>query len=170
MNRPKDTEYNSYYGGYIDRAPDGDIVEILDAQVAFFRDALEVIAEADACILHEPYTWTIKQAVGHMIDVERVFAYRALRWSSGDLRPIPGMEQDQWVEETDWQSPTLLQLAEELELCRRANVCMFRRLKDEAWDRGGDADGNFMTVRGAAYCMAGHIIHHTEIVKQRVAG
>ena len=167
MTKPADTEYAPYYGNYVSRVPDGDIVGTLTDQVSYFRGVLDDVAEADACVLHEPYTWTIKQAVGHMIDVERVFAYRALHWASADQRPLTGMEQNDWVEATDWQTPTLAELAEELELCRRANVCMFRRLNEEAWSRGGEADGNFMTVRGAAYCLAGHIIHHTEIIKTR---
>lgn len=167
MSRPAENEYAEYYAGYIGRVPDGDIVEILESQIADFRSLLDGIAEADACVLHEPYTWTIKQAVGHMIDTERVFSYRGLRWASGDSTPIPGFEQNEWVDATDWGSPTLAQLVDELEHCRRANVCMFRRLKPEAWDGGGPADGKKMTTRAVAYCLAGHIIHHTEIIKKR---
>ena len=168
MTRPAETEYAEYYSGYVSRVPDGDIVDILDSQVVEFRGVLDAIAEPDACVLHEPYTWTIKQVAGHMIDTERVFAYRALRWASGDSTPIPGFEQNEWVDATDWESPALSQLVDELESCRRANVSMFRRLKPEAWEGRGTADGKEMTTRAAAYCLAGHIIHHTEIIRKRI--
>ena len=170
IRRPPDrSEYAEYYGTYIDRVPDGNITEYLDSQIAEFRKVLDSIDESTASVLHEPYTWTIKQVVGHLIDAERVFGYRALRFASGDTRPIIGMEQNPWVDNSDYNTPTLAQLTEELEHSRRANLCFFRRIKPEAWDRKAAADGNDMTVRALAYCLVGHIIHHLEIIKSRVA-
>lgn len=168
--RPAKNEYAKYYGTYIDRVPDGNIIEQLDSQIAKFRNVLDRIDEDEASVLHEPYTWTIKQVVGHLIDVERVFGYRALRFASGDDRPILGMEQNPWVDNTDYETPTLAVLTDELEYSRRANLSFFKRLKQDGWDRKGAADGNEMTVRAVAYCLVGHIIHHLEIVKSRLAG
>ena len=166
---PTDSEYAEYYGLYVGRVPDGDIVEYLELQVGQFQDVLGSIDEQTANIVHAPYTWTIKQVVGHLIDVERVFGYRALRFASGDDRPILGMEQDSWVAHTDYVSPTLAALTEELRFSRLANLCFFKRIETEAWDRSGTADGNEMTVRAIAYCLVGHLTHHLEIIKSRLA-
>lgn len=167
--RPQASEYAKYYGAYIGLVPDGDIVIQLDNQIDEFRGVLDKIPAADANVLHAPYTWTIKQVVGHLVDVERVFGYRALRFASNDMRPIVGMEQDDWVANTDYETPTLVALVDELEFSRRANVRFFKRLSPESWDRQASADDNEMSVRAIAYCLVGHITHHLEIIKKRVA-
>lgn len=165
---PTESEHAEYFGLYIGRVPTGDILEHLQRQIAEFRGVLDSIDEPTAGILHGTYTWTIKQVVGHLIDVERVFGYRALRFASGDERPILGMEQNPWVQNTDYDSPTLSSLVDELEYSRRANLSFFKRIKLEAWDRRGVVDGNEMTVRAVAYCLVGHIIHHLDIIHRRI--
>lgn len=167
--RPSENDYAKYYFTYIGKVPDGDIIEQLENQITEFRSTLDTIEESNASVLHEPYTWTIKQVVGHLIDCERTFGYRALRFGCGDLRPILGMEQNEWVNNTDYDSPTLAELVFELELSRRSNLCFFRRLKPEAWDWKASADGNDMSVRALAFCLVGHITHHLDIVRQRIA-
>ena len=167
--RPQENEFAEYYGRYINRVPEGDLVEILESQLTYVKSLLNNVGESDSNVVHPPYTWTIRQVVGHIIDVERVFAYRALRWASADSRSIIGMEQDDWVANTDWSTPSLSSLRDEFLLCREANLHMFKRLAPESWNRGGQADGGFMTVRAAAHCMAGHLIHHGIIIESRLA-
>ena len=89
--RPTADEYNPYYGRYIDLVPEGDICDVLERQIADFEGVLKAIPQQQAQVLHEPYTWTIAQAVGHMIDVEKMFGNRAHRFGCNDLQPIPGM-------------------------------------------------------------------------------
>ena len=167
--RPQKQEFADYYGSYIDRVPDGDLIEILESQLAYVRNLLDTVGESNATVVHAPYAWTIKQVIGHIIDVERVFSYRALRWASADARPMIGMEQDDWIANTDWATPSLASLRDEFLHCRESNLLMFRRLAPKSWGLGGEADGSFMTVRAAAYCMVGHIIHHGTIVESRIA-
>jgi hypothetical protein len=78
------------------------------------------------------------------------------------------MEQDDWVANTDWTTPSLSSLRDEVLLCREANLRMSKRLAPESWDLGGQADGSFMSVRAAAYCLAGHVIHHGTIIESRM--
>lgn len=167
--RPNPDEHVEYFGLYIDKVPDGPIVELMESQIDEIHQVLSSIDENTAMKLHEPYTWTIKQVVGHLIEVERVFAYRGLRFASHDLRTILGMEHLEWMNHNDYATPTLAELTEELVHCRRANVCLFSRLKPEAWDNIGDVEGAPMSVRALAYCLVGHITHHLEIVRKRVA-
>ncbi len=166
--RPAADEYRDYYGTYIDRVPDGDLLELLDAQTDELHEVLDGVTDQQANTLHEPYTWTIKQVVGHLIDCERIFGSRLHRFASGDLTPLPGMDQNPYIDNNDYQSPTLTSLVKELECCRYANLLLLQRIRPEAWDLSGQADGHAITVRALAWILAGHIIHHLEIVRQRL--
>ncbi len=168
-SRPQSGEYADYYHGYIQRVPEGNIVQILQDQLGPIDKGLSQIDETQASQLHEPYTWTIKQVVGHLIDAERVFAYRALRFASADSQPIPGMDQNEWVDNNDYENPTLKSLKDELLTIRQGNVLMFGRFAAECWDRTGTVEGNPMSVRALAFCMAGHVPHHLEIIKSRIS-
>ena len=166
--RPATTEHAEYYGRYIDLVPDGDILELLENQIAEFTDVLNSVSEEQAGVLHEPYTWTIKQVVGHLIDVEKVFGYRAHRFACNDLRPILGMEQNDFVDGLDYESPLLSDLAVELKCSRRSNCYFLKRVPEGAWNRTGTADGNVISVRAAAYILVGHVTHHLEIIRKRL--
>ena len=168
VSRPDSSEFAEYYGLYIDRVPDGDITELMPGQIDEFGGVLNEISEEQASVIHEPYTWTIKQVVGHLIDVEKVFGYRAHRFACNDLRPILGMEQNDFVENLDYELPLLSDMALELKCTRRSNTLFFNRLPAEAWDRQGTADGNVISVRAIAYILVGHFIHHLEIIKKRM--
>ncbi|MHC5112124.1 MAG: DinB family protein [Planctomycetota bacterium] len=166
--RPAATEYAKYYGGYVDRVPNGDILELLEKQIAEFTDVLNAVPEEQAGVLHDPYTWTIKQVVGHMIDVEKVFGYRAHRFACGDLRPILGMEQNDFVDNLDYQMPLLSDMVIEMKCARRSNCHFLKRIPEAAWSQAGTADGNLISVRAIAYILVGHVIHHLEIIRKRL--
>ena len=169
LMRPSAAEYAEYYGLYIKRVPDGDILTLLENQIAEFTGALSAVTEAQAGVLHTPYTWTIKQVVGHLIDVEKVFGYRAHRFACNDLRPIIGMEQNDFVDNLDYKSTPLSDLVIELKCSRRSNLYFLKRIPPTAWSRTGTADGKTMSVRAIAYCLVGHVTHHLEIIEKRLA-
>ena len=163
------SEYAEYYNTYISLVGDNDIVAQMEDQVRDLGTISEQISEEEASIIHAPYTWTIKQVVGHLIDAEHVFSYRALRFASGDFQPLVGMDQNPWVANSDYDSPSFKDLMDELAHLRMANILLFRRIKPEAWDHRGLADNKEITVRALAFCMVGHITHHLNIIKKRVA-
>lgn len=166
--RPKTTEYEVYYGTYIQQVPDGDILQQAADQIERLQTVLGGISDAEAGVQHPPYTWTIKQVVGHLIDAERIFADRILRFSARDPQPQPGMEQDPYVANQDYESPQLASLLEELLLCRRANLYLLRRLKPAAWELQGIASGCSFTVRALIWILVGHIQHHLTILEKRL--
>ncbi len=169
VTRPATSEYADYYGRYIDRVADGDILQILEKQISELTDVLNSVSEQQSGVLHGSYTWTIKQVVGHLIDVEKVFGYRAHRFACNDLRPILGMEQNDFVDGLDYESPLLSDMVVELKCSRRSNCYFFKRIPDLAWSLTGTADGNVISVRAIAYILVGHMIHHLEIVRKRLA-
>jgi hypothetical protein len=169
MNRPTAGEYAPYYEKYIALVPEGDIVTIMDAQLGAVLKLLRPVAEPQASVPHPPYTWTVKEVVGHWTDTERIFGYRALRIARNDRTPLPGFEEKDYAREGAFNRLPLANLLSEFESLRHSHVSMFRSLPEPAWARGGEANGNLVTVRALSYMIVGHVQHHLAILRQRLA-
>jgi len=165
--RPQPSEYAPYYEGYISKVPDGDVVGTLSKQLEETVALIRGIPEARGDFRYADGKWSIKELVGHVIDCERVFAYRALRFGRGDATPLSGFEQDDFVRGADFNKRSLSDLAEEFEYVRRATISLFASLEDSAWDRRGAANSNEVSVRGLAFITAGHERHHIDILKTK---
>ena len=166
--RPAVDEYFEYYDKYIRLVPDGDVIQTASKQLNDASLTLREITEQDSTILHAPYTWTIKQVLGHVIDAERIFADRLHRISAGDPQPQLGMDQDIFVSGNDYVTPLLSSLVEEWQHCRQANLLLMKRIRPDAWTIRGSASGYPVTVRALAWMIVGHVSHHMNIVCQRL--
>jgi hypothetical protein len=166
--RPTKDEYFEYYETYVSKVPDGKCLSMLESQIAELHDLFGSVSEAEASVLHPPYTWTLKQLVGHLIDAERIFADRLHRFSCGETQPQPGMDQDPYVTNHDYETPTLKALVDELAFCRRANRLLVQRLKPTHGDFRGTASGYTFSVRALIWILVGHIQHHLLIVRKRL--
>jgi hypothetical protein len=138
-NYPEATEYASYYGRYVSLVPEGDILATLAEQMDSTLLVLRGIDEAKAGHRYAPDKWSIKELVGHMIDTERIFAYRALRFARNDETPLSGFEQDDYIRHASFDAYRLDELAREFEFVRGANLLMFKHLDEAAWQRRGVA-------------------------------
>lgn len=167
INRPEATEYATYYGRYISLVPPGDIIKTLEDQLHTTFELLRGIPETKADSRYAPEKWSIKEVVGHVIDTERIFAYRALRFARGDQTPLPGFEQDDYVRHGSFDACKLSDLASEFGFVRQGNLCLFRHLDSEAWQRRGEASNAPISVRALAYIIAGHELHHLGILNTR---
>jgi hypothetical protein len=165
---PLPAEYAPYHVKYISLVPEGDIIATLGRQLEELLSLLRGLPDDRAVLRQPPYTWSIKEVVGHVVDAERVFAYRAMRFARNDATPLPGFEQDDYVRSANFDAVPLANLVSEWEHVRRANICFFRNLDPDAWLRHGRASDNNVSVRALAYIMAGHERHHTEILRKRV--
>lgn len=168
--RPSTDEYFEYYDTYISKVPDGNILEQLQRQVTELQTLLGTLSEQTAEQVHAPYTWTIKQVTGHLIDAERIFADRLHKFAMGDTQAQPGMDQDVYINAAEYSTVTLSALLEELLHCRQANVLLAQRLTPAAWARRGIASGHEVTVRALAWMLVGHVIHHARIIERRLTG
>jgi len=135
----------------------------LDSTLALLRGIDQSLAD----FRYEPGKWSVKEVIGHMIDCERVFAYRALVFSRNDQTALPGFDQDKWAEYVNYSNLALADIISEFEIIRRATILLFRHMQPDAWTRRGNANGKDMTTRSAAFIIAGHVQHHTEILKTR---
>jgi len=166
-SRPEASEYAPYYEKYVSLVPAGDVVETLERQLEGTLALLRGLGEERAGSRYEPGKWSVRELVGHLIDAERVFAYRALRFARGDRTPIPGFEQDDYVRGGNFDARTLADLIDEFGAVRRATVALLRPLDPEAWRRTGTASDNPFSVRALAHIIAGHELHHVEILRTK---
>jgi uncharacterized damage-inducible protein DinB len=167
ISRPAADEHVAYYSTYIDRVPDGDIIERLSTQIRDTIRLLSPIDEAKALHRYAPGKWSVKEVIGHMTDGERVFAYRALRIARADATPLAGFDENAWVPAGKFDARPLTGLLEEFAAVRVATVALFRSLDEETARRRGTANGNVITPRALAYIIAGHEFHHVGILKER---
>lgn len=165
--RPAPSEYDVYYHRYVRLVPDGPVLTTLEDQLPLTLALLEEIGEAGAAYRYAPGKWSVKQVVGHLVDVEWVFALRGLRFARGDETPIPGIDQDQLVTGGDFDRLPLAALAGQLAAVRAASLALWRGVGTEAWARAGTASDCRFTTRSVPYIIAGHELHHRRILEQR---
>lgn len=165
--RPSSDEFAAFYESYIAAVPDGDIVETLAGEMEITAALLERQPRERADFRYAPGKWTVKEVVGHVLDAERVFGYRALRFARGDGTPLPGFDENQWAAHAPHAGRPLVDLIEELRLVRAAHVLMFRALEPTAWGRSGEANRHRVTVRALAWMMVGHELHHRGVLTER---
>ena len=166
-NRPQPTEYAPYYGQYIARVADGNIITILGQQIDNTLALLHGLSDAQARSRYAPGKWSVKEVVGHLMDTERIFGYRALRFARNDQTPLSGFEQNDYVQQAAFDAQSLSDLASEFEHVRRGNIHLLRGLTADSWDRRGEANANEVSVRALAYIIAGHELHHMEIIRTK---
>lgn len=166
IQRPQSDEYNEFYAGYVGRVPEGgDLLALLNGQPEALRSLLENTTDEQASTRPAPAEWSVKEVLGHIADTERVFAYRLLRIARGDQTPLPGFDQDAFVNATDFNRRSLADLLDEFDFQRRANMLLAASLTDEEIDRRGTASSNPISVRALLYILAGHVLHHIESFK-----
>jgi hypothetical protein len=165
--RPTPEEYAPYYEQYVAAAGDGDPMRVLAEQERELSAMLGGLSSEASAFRYAPDKWSIREVLGHVIDAERVFAYRALRFGRADETPLPGFDQNDWARATNAGERSLDDLLAEFRALRAATVAMFRGFPDEAFSRGGVASDNRVTVRALLYIMIGHAAHHIGILRDR---
>ena len=167
MKRPEKTEYAEFYGNYVSLVTEDEIVSALENQVGELEKNFSEISEEKGSFAYSEGKWTIKELLGHIIDGERVFSYRALRFSRNDAAPLAGFEENFYVANSNFGNRTLADLVEEFSLLRRSNVIFFKTLSEDAWLRTGVASDNSISVNALAYISVGHVRHHLNILRER---
>jgi uncharacterized damage-inducible protein DinB len=168
--RPAETEFESFYAGYVARIEDGRLLDTLAAQPAELRALLLLQDEDEASLPSAQGKWSLKDVINHMIDAERVFACRLLWFARQPGADLPGFDQDAWVPAAVAHRRTLSDLFDEFDAVRGATATLLRSLPADAAARGGRANGHPVTVRALAWIIAGHAQHHLDLLRERYAG
>jgi uncharacterized damage-inducible protein DinB len=167
ISPPDPTEYQPYYARYISLVPAADLAQTLDAQLAQSLPILRDIGEQKSLYRYAPGKWSVKEVLGHLIDAERIFTCRALRFARNDQTPLPGFDQDPYVAAGNFDSRPWNDLIAEFEHVRRSTILFFRALTPEQLLKSGTANQNAITVRALGYVIAGHELHHMGILRDR---
>ena len=165
--RPDETEYHPEFGKYVALVPAGDVVTVLGNQIEETMSLLRSVPEERGGFRYAPGKWSVKELVGHLIDSERIFSYRALCFARDDKTALPGYEQDDYIRGGSFDAVPLAELAAEFASVRRATVFLFKHLDDEAWARRGLANDNEVSVRAVAHIIAGHELHHRRVLRDK---
>ncbi len=166
-DRPTADEYASFYGTYVSKVPPGDLIATLTGQIAEVINLLRPVGEAKGNYAYAPGKWTIKQVVGHLIDAERVFSYRALSFARADSNPLPSFDENAWIEPAAFNDRSLTSLIDEFVAVRSATIALLSGLPAAARTRRGVASGKEVSVRALAHIIPGHVTHHLQIIKDR---
>lgn len=165
--RPAADEYLAYYGKYIALVPDGDLLAQLQHQNAVTTALLNGLTPAQGEFAYAPGKWTVKEVIGHLIDAERIFSYRALRFARADETPLATFDENMYVPNGKFGLRTLADLADEFQCVRGASIHLARHLDAVALSRRGPASGNPVSVRALLYIIAGHELHHVALLRER---
>jgi len=162
---PKAEEFGAYYQGYINKV-NGNPIQLLYDQIDIYTDFIKENSDRIDYRYAEG-KWSIRESLVHLIDTEQIFAYRALRISRGDLTPLAGFNQDDYIRDNDFSHITPWDILEEFTFQRRATLSMIKKFTEEQINRVGVASDTNTSVRALIYIMAGHAQHHINLFNER---
>lgn len=165
--RPSIEEYMPYHEQYIGLVGEGAVTEILAKQLEGTTELLSEISDEQADYSYADGKWTLKEVIGHISDNERVMSYRLLRAARGDKTPLAGYDQDDFMSGASFQDWTWQQVIEDYAAVRHATLTLLRGLSKEAWLRIGVANGGDLSARALAYIIAGHEMHHLQVIQNK---
>ncbi len=166
--KPRPNEYDPYALMYIKLLPDdGLVLQHLEENAQMIQNFLLSLPKEKWEHRYAPGKWTIKEILLHIIDDERIYAYRALRFARNDTTELPGFDQDPYALHSKANERSIESLIEEYIAVRGSTLALFQHLPDDAWTRGGKANNHYVTVRALIYHLAGHELHHLNISNER---
>ena len=165
--RPEPGDYATYYERYIKLVEGDDILKILNDQSKKTQDVLNSFSEHKGNFRYAEGKWTVKEVVGHLLDTERVFAYRALCIARGEKKSLPGFDQDDYVKDGNFNRRELFELNYEFRLLRESNLLLFRSFSQEMLKKRGFANETSVTVLAILFIIAGHEKHHMNVLREK---
>lgn len=165
MNPPQIQDYPQWYKGYIDLV-EGNILDILATQAEEFTSFIKDNSDK-ADYAYAPGKWTIKEMLGHIIDTERIMVFRLTSFARAEKAALPGFDENDYVINAHFKDRTLESLCEEFVLLRKSNMFLIKSLNEEELDRFGIANGNSISVKALVFILAGHVMHHKNVIIER---
>jgi len=167
MARPQTGDYFEYYQRYIDQVQGGSIEELVNSYSAQLNQFIMALPEGKAEHSYGPGKWTVKEVMQHLIDTERVFGCRALRFARKDATPLPGFDENEYAAHGNASSRSLASLKEEFVAVRKSTDLMLLSFGAEQLAGKGTASGHAVTVNAIAFIIFGHVLHHRKILEER---
>lgn len=165
--RPEKIDFAPHYEPYVNLVPDGDILDILKKGREQTCRLLKGLNEEQASFRYQEGKWSIKEVIGHLADTERYLSYRLFCIARGEQVLLPSHDEERFVRNGGFSRLPLSRLLEDFRTVRESTLSLLEILPEEAWNRKGNAAGYPTTVRALAYIIAGHEIHHGDIIRKR---
>lgn len=156
-----------FYQNYVKRVQQNTLEEALNISIATYMDLIEKIPEDKGLYRYADGKWTIKELLVHVLDAERIFAYRALRFARNDKTMLAGFEENLYVPESAANERGIKEIGESMRLLRLSTVDLFRTFTKEMLSRKGNANGTEISVEALGYIIAGHALHHCAVLEDR---
>ena len=167
MLRPDLETIPPFYKRYVDHVKDSDMLHILDHSSQLLLLLVRSIPEEKGEYRYAPGKWSIKELLCHMMDAERIFAYRALRFARNDSTPLEGFEENDYAPEANANARSIQQLAEEMERLRKSTIDLFMSFTPLMLSRKGIANNTEISVLNLGYIVPGHETHHRLVLEER---
>lgn len=167
--RPAPDEAAPFYHGYIAEVRDENIGQQLADQLEEVKRLFGSIGDKAALARYAPGKWSIKEVLGHLSDVERIFGYRLLRISRGDRTPLPAFDENAYVPAGHFDGRLLRSLADEFQAVRQSTLALVQSIPAARWAELGQVSGNAISARALAYIIVGHVAHHVGVLRERYA-
>ena len=165
--RPNPGDYSDYYNGYVNLVEGDDIIKILYEQNKKAQDILNSFSEHKGNYRYADGKWTVKEVIGHLIDTERVFAYRSLCIARGEKKSLPGFDQNDYVTEGNFNRREIFELNYEFKLLRESNLLLFKSFTPDMLMRKGFANAASISVLATLFIIAGHELHHIKVLQEK---
>lgn len=164
---PTSSEYVNFYTGYVELVEKGNVINILNSQMHELYTLINTVPGEKAFYAYAPDKWTLKEVFGHMIETERMFSFRIMAISRGEKQALPGMDQDEYMANNNYNSRTLANLSNEYLAVRVSTIHLLNNMTKEMINQKGTASGFDFTVRALAFIIAGHERHHMNVIKEK---
>lgn len=162
-----ENEYAPFYKTYIEAVGVVDLFAVLESSLADLISTLQHLPEEKLTYRYEKDKWTIKELLQHIIDTERVLSYRALRFSRNDATELPGYDENWFVSNSNGNERSIEELLNEFSLVRKSSIALLKSFTEEMFLLSGTANNADMTVRAISFIIAGHQIHHLNVIRER---
>lgn len=167
MPRPDLSRVPQFYHRYINHVEENDVLPALQNQAATFLQFLHDIPADKRSYRYGPGKWTIQEVLQHIIDAERIFAYRALCFARKEQTSLPGFDENDYAGNSKAGKRNWDDMVEEFNTVRHGNAILFRSFDNEQLETTGIANNNPVYVMAIGFIMAGHVTHHREVLKER---
>lgn len=168
MKQSELVTYPPFFQTYISAlAGDYDLQDYLETSLEQFEELFYGFPEEKQAFRYAENKWSVKEVIQHMIDAERVFVYRALRFSRNDQTDLPGFDENSYVENYSVSDRTFDNLLDEFCLLRRSTISMYQNFKKPELKRFGHVDGNAISVAALGFICSGHVVHHLKVIRER---
>jgi len=167
MKNLQPSEFPEYYTSYINEVKCLDITEALEENLHDFLNFIENIPVEKHEFQYLPGKWTIKEIVLHIIDAERIFGYRALRFARFDATPLAGFEENDYVPISNANNRDMKSLLTEFVAVRKATISLFENFTEEMLLHKGIASNGEISVRALGFIISGHCLHHQNVIRER---